>query len=412
MVELLSPAGNFISLRAVLENGANAVYFGLDNFNMRANAKNFSLNDLSEVSKIASQYSAKTYLCSNVILNEDSALKLKNSLEEIASSEIDGIILSDIGLIEDVVDNGLEAHVSVQENISNSYTLKTLKKLGAKRAILSRELSLEDIKKTVKHSPIETEVFIHGAMCMAISGRCFLSYGLYGRSANCGDCLQPCRKNWTLTFEENKQDSVVNTSEVNDESFIISKSYDDSYRTNFFSPKDMMMIEHIPELIKAGIDSFKIEGRARSPDYGAMVTNVYKQAINSYYENPSEYKVNPQWIEELKSVFNRGFDTGFYFNTPFKTSENNQSKFIKKDIGKVVNYFNKVKVAELKIWDDLAIGDEILIQGTTTGSIKHKIDSMQIDGKNVKEVKKGNNVGVAIPTKVRANDFVYKLVKR
>ena len=412
MIELLSPAGNFISLRAVLENGADAVYFGLDNFNMRANAKNFSLNDLSEVSKIASQYLAKTYLCSNVILNEDSALKLKNGLEEIASSEIDGIILSDIGLIEDVVDNGLEAHISVQENISNSYTLKTLKKLGAKRAILSRELSLEDIKKTVENSPIETEVFIHGAMCMAISGRCFLSYGLYGRSANCGDCLQPCRKNWTLTFEENEQDSVVNTSEVNDESFIISKSYDDSYRTNFFSPKDMMMIEHIPELIKAGIDSFKIGGRARSPDYGAMVTNVYRQAIDEYYTNPNNYKVNPKWIEELKSVFNRGFDTGFYFNTPFKTSENNQSKFIKKDIGKVVNYFNKVKVAELKIWDDLAIGDEILIQGTTTGSIKHKIDSMQIDGKNVKEVKKGNNVGVAIPTKVRANDFVYKLVKR
>lgn len=412
MVELLSPAGNFISLRAVLENGADATYFGLNDFNMRANAKNFSLDDLSEVSRIAKEYSAKTYLCSNIILNEDGAFKLKNQLEEIASSEIDGIILSDIGLIEDTVDNGLEAHISVQENISNSYTLKTLKKLGAKRAILSRELSIEDIKKTVKHSPIETEVFIHGAMCMAISGRCFLSYGLYGRSANCGDCLQPCRKNWTLSFEEDERDSVVNFSDVNDESFIISKAYDNSYRTNFFSPKDMMMIEYIPELINAGIDSFKIEGRARSPDYGAMVTNVYKQAINSYYENPSEYKVNPQWIEELKSVFNRGFDTGFYFNTPFKTSENNQSKFIKKDIGKVVNYFNKVKVAELKIWDDLAIGDEILIQGTTTGSIKHEIDSMQIDGKDVKRVEKGRNVGVAIPTKVRENDFVYKLVKR
>lgn len=412
MVELLSPAGNFISLRAVLENGADATYFGLDNFNMRSNAKNFSLNDLSEVSKIARQYSAKTYLCSNIILNEDGALKLKNNLEEIATSEIDGIILSDIGLIEDVVDNGLEAHISVQENISNSYTLKTLKKLGAKRAILSRELSLEDIKKTVKNSPIETEVFIHGAMCMAISGRCFLSYGLYGRSANCGDCLQPCRKNWTLSFEEDEQDSVVNFSDVQEESFIISKSYDDSYRTNFFSPKDMMMIEHIPELIKTGIDSFKIEGRARSPDYGAMVTNVYRQAIDEYYTNPNNYKVNSQWIEELKSVFNRGFDTGFYFNTPYKTSENNQSKFIKKDIGQIVNYFNKVKVAELKIWDDLAIGDEILIQGTTTGSIKHKIDSMQINGKNVKKVEKGNNVGVAIPTKVRANDFVYKLVKR
>ena len=412
MVELLSPAGNFISLRAVLENGADATYFGLNDFNMRANAKNFSLDDLSEVSRIAKEYSAKTYLCSNIILNEDGAFKLKNQLEEIASSEIDGIILSDIGLIEDTVDNGLEAHISVQENISNSYTLKTLKKLGAKRAILSRELSIEDIKKTVKHSPIETEVFIHGAMCMAISGRCFLSYGLYGRSANCGDCLQPCRKNWTLSFEEDERDSVVNFSDVNDESFIISKAYDNSYRTNFFSPKDMMMIEYIPELINAGIDSFKIEGRARSPDYGAMVTNVYRQAIDEYYTNPNNYNVNPKWIEELKSVFNRGFDTGFYFNTPFKTSENNQSKFIKKDIGQIVNYFNKVKVAELKIWDDLAIGDEILIQGTTTGSIKHEIDSMQIDGKDVKRVEKGRNVGVAIPTKVRENDFVYKLVKR
>ena len=153
--------------------------------------------------------------------------------------------------------------------------------------ILSRELSLEDIKKTVKKSPIETEVFIHGAMCMAISGRCFLSSGLYGRSANCGDCLQPCRKNWTLTFEEDNNDSVINLSEVNEESFVISKSYDGSYRTNFFSPRDMMMIEHVPELIKAGIDSFKIEGRARSPDYGAMVTNVYRQAIDKYYENPT-----------------------------------------------------------------------------------------------------------------------------
>ena len=375
MVELLSPAGNFISLRAVLENGADATYFGLDDFNMRANAKNFSLNDLSEVSKIAKEYSAKTYLCSNVVLNEDRAMELKNNLGEIAASEIDGIILSDIGLIEDVVGNGLEAHISVQENISNSFILKTLKRLGAKRAILSRELSLEDIKKTVKNSPIETEVFIHGAMCMAISGRCFLSSGLYGRSANCGDCLQPCRK------------YIMNA-------------------------KDLCMIHYIPELVKSGIYSFKIEGRARSPDYGAMVTDVYRQAIDKYYECPKEYKINPQWVEELKSVFNRGFDTGFYFNTPFETSENNQSKFIKKDIGQVVNYFNKVKVAELKIWDDLAIGDEILIQGKTTGSIKHKIDSMQINGENVENVEKGNNVGVAIPTKVREHDFVYKLVKR
>lgn len=411
MVELLAPAGNFISLRAVLENGADAVYFGLDDYNMRANAKNFSLDDLTDVSKIAKEYGAKTYLCTNIILNEKLACELDDNLEKISESEIDGLILSDIGLIENTVSHGLEAHISVQENVCNSYALKTLKKLGAKRAILSRELSLSEIAEITKKSPIETEIFIHGAICMAISGRCFLSYGLYGRSANCGDCLQPCRKNWTLTYEEG-DDNVVNFSDVEDESFIVSGSYDGSYRTNFFSPKDMCMIEYIPELMKSGVASFKIEGRARSPDYGAIVTGVYRQAIDSYCENPSKYIVRDEWMDDLKSVFNRGFDTNFYFSTPFETSEDNQSKYIKKDIGQVVNYYSKVNAAELRIWDDLKIGDMLLIQGQTTGSITHTIDSMQIDGESVSEVKKGCNVAVAIPKKVRQNDFVYKLVER
>ena len=411
MVELLAPAGNFISLRAVLKNGADAVYFGLDDYNMRANAKNFSIDDLKDVSKIAGEYGAKTYLCTNVILNEDLANELNGNLEAISSSEIDGLILSDIGLIEDTVSHGLEAHISVQENVTNSFTLKTLKKLGAKRAILSRELSLEEISEISRKSPIETEIFIHGAICMAISGRCFLSYGLYGRSANCGDCLQPCRKNWTLTYEEG-EDNVINFSDVEDERFVVTGSDDGSYRTNFFSPKDMCMIEYIPELMKSGVASFKIEGRARSPDYGAMVTGIYREAIDSYENNPLNYHVNDEWMDELTSVFNRGFDTNFYFSTPFKTSEDNQSKYIKKDIGQVVNYYNRVKAAEIRIWDDLKIGDKIIIQGQTTGSVTHTIDSMQIEGKSVENVKKGVNVAIAMPTKVRENDFVYKLVER
>lgn len=411
MVELLAPAGNFISLRAVLENGADAVYFGLDNFNMRANAKNFSLDDLSEVSQIASEYGAKTYLGTNIILNEKLASQLESNLETIVSAEIDGLILSDIGLIEPTVSHGLEAHISVQENVTNSYTLKTLKKLGAKRAILSRELSLREVTEITEKSPIETEIFIHGAICMAISGRCFLSYGLYGRSANCGDCLQPCRKNWTLTYEEG-EDNVINFSDVEDERFVITGSDDGSYRTNFFSPKDMCMIEYIPELIESGVASFKIEGRARSPDYGAMVTGIYREAIDSYQSDSLNYEVKNEWMEELTSVFNRGFDTNFYFNTPFETSEDNQSKYVKRDIGQVVNYYSRVKAAELRIWDDLKIGDKIIIQGKTTGSITHTIDSMQIEGESVSSAEKGVNVAVAIPEKVRENDFVYKLVER
>jgi len=411
MVELLAPAGNFISLRAVLENGADAVYFGLDDYNMRANAKNFSLNDLKEVSKVSKEYGAKTYLCTNIILNERLAGELEKNLQTISESEIDGLILSDIGLIEDTVLHGLEAHISVQENVTNSYTLKTLKKLGAKRAILSRELSLAEITDITQKSPIETEIFVHGAICMAISGRCFLSYGLYGRSANCGDCLQPCRKNWTLTYEEG-EDNVVNFSDVEDERFIISGSDDGSYRTNFFSPKDMCMIEYIPELMKSGVASFKIEGRARSPDYGAMVTGIYRQAMDDYLRDPLNYKVKDEWMDELTSVFNRGFDTNFYFSTPFETSQDNQSKYIKKDMGQVVNYYSKVKAAELRIWDDLKVGDKIIIQGKTTGSITHTIDSMQIEGEAVESAKKGQNVAIAIPDKVRQNDFVYKLIER
>ena len=417
MVELLAPAGNFISLASALKNGADAVYIGLEESNMRINASNFSVEDIGEASRMCRDYNAKLYVCANTIMKDRDIERLKNQLPLLKQNGADGIILSDIALIDLVLENGLEAHMSVQENTTNSYALKALEKLGVKRAILSRELSLDEIKKIVsklksERSKIETEVFIHGAMCMAISGRCFLSYGLYGRSANCGDCLQPCRKEWTLHFEESGNDHVINFAESKDESFIISQAYDNTYRTNFFSPKDMALIEHIPELIDAGIDSFKIEGRARSPDYVATAVRVYRQAIDRYERDRENYEYDPQWMEELEKVFNRGFDTGFYFDVPYETSESNQSRYVKKDIGKVVNYYNRIKVAELKIWDDLRLGDEIMIQGPTTGSITHVIDSMQIDGKAIEKAEKGSNVAIAIDEKLRESDFVYKLVPR
>ncbi len=417
MVELLAPAGNFISLASALKNGADAVYIGLKESNMRINASNFSVEDIREASRMCRDYNAKLYVCANTIMKDRDIERLEKQLPLIKQNGADGIILSDIALIDLVLENGLEAHMSVQENTTNSYALKALEKLGVKRAILSRELSLDEIKKMVSRlkadgSKIQTEVFIHGAMCMAISGRCFLSYGLYGRSANCGDCLQPCRKEWTLHFEESGNDDVINFAESKDESFIISQAYDNTYRTNFFSPKDMALIEHIPELIDAGIDSFKIEGRARSPDYVATAVRVYRQAIDRYERDRENYEYDPQWMEELEKVFNRGFDTGFYFDVPYETSESNQSRYVKKDIGKVVNYYNRIKVAELKIWDDLRLGDEIMIQGPTTGSITHVIDSMQIDGKAIEKAEKGSNVAIAIDEKLRESDFVYKLVPR
>ncbi len=414
MVELLSPGGDFTSLSAVVKNGADAVYIGLEGVNMRINASNFKMEDIKRASKICKDYGSKLYVCTNTILKDNDILRLKKQIPELAERDVDGLILSDIALIEKCIDSGIEAHISVQENITNTDTLKVLSKLGAKRAILSRELSIKEIKNIASNSPIETEVFIHGAMCMAISGRCFLSYGLYGRSANCGDCLQPCRKNWKLSFDYDKNDKVINSSDLktDEETFFISKAYDNSYRTTFFSPKDMAMIEHIPELIDTGVDAFKIEGRARSADYAATATSVYREAIDLYQKDRTQYKYNPKWMERLNEVFNRGYDTGFYFNTPYEISENNKSKYIKKDIGKVINYYNKVKVAEIKIWDNLSIGEEIMIQGPTTGSIRHTIDSMEINNEQVDFVEKGLNVGIKIPYKLRKNDFVYKLVER
>lgn len=430
MVELMSPAGNFISLRAALENGADSVYIGLADNNMRSNVSNFSLKDVEEAANIAKEYSSKLYLCTNTIMKERDMKKLEFDLELIKEYEVDALIVSDIGLVELATDIGINPHMSVQENISNVYALKTLKKLGVTRAILSRELNIWEIAEIAKNSPIETEIFIHGAMCMAVSGRCFLSYGLYGKSANCGECLQPCRKKWTITMAQEEDSDFFYEDDINS-SFILETipdpdiEFDEGYllntntnnspvvtssKTNFISPNDLAMIDYIPQLLATGVDAFKIEGRARGADYVSTTTKAYREAIDSIEEGVFLYK--DSWVENLEKVFNRGFDTGFYFHRPYELSSENQAQYTKKDIAKVVNYYSKIEVAELQIWDDLAVGDEILVQGKTTGSITQTIESMEINGEFVEFARKNQNVAIAIDDKVRPNDFVYKLIKK
>ena len=434
MVELMSPAGNFISLRAALENGADSVYIGLTDNNMRANVSNFSLEEVTEAVSIAHDYSSKLYLCTNTIMKDEDIKNLELDLEMIKEFEVDALIVSDIGLVDLACEVGINPHMSVQENVSNVQTLKTLKKLGVTRAILSRELNIWEIAEIAEHSPIETEIFIHGAMCMAVSGRCFLSYGLYGKSANCGECLQPCRKQWTLAMAQNENsdffypddegssfiletfsdgDSVGDNNKDRDNSFSGKSANDQgimAHKTSFISPNDLAMIDYIPQLLVTGVDAFKIEGRARGADYVATTTRVYRDAIDMVEQEMFTYK--DSWMEDLRKVFNRGFDTGFYFNRPYEISQENQAEYTKKDIAKVVNYYSKIKVAELQLWEDLAIGDEIMIQGKTTGSVTQIIESMEIDNEFVEFAGKNQNVAVAINEKVRANDFVYKFIKR
>lgn len=405
IVELLSPARDFASLNAAISKGADSVYLGISGYNLRAHTPQFKLEDLKSAVEISHDHGVKLYVCTNTIMKDENLESLKSIMPSVKSAGADAIIASDLGVLKIAWENDIKVHMSVQANISNLEALKLLKEWGVSRAILSRELSLDEIKKIKDKSPVEVEVFIHGAMCMAISGRCFLSSYLYRKSANCGECLQPCREDWKLVSEEEKSDFPLNSDfkkeiKLNQQEDI----------NHLLSPKDLCMIEHIPELIETGIDAFKIEGRARPADYVATVTRIYRDAIDKYENN--RFKLNPEWLPELKKVFNRGFDTGFYFKKPYKTSKKNESTHIKKDIGSVCNYYKKVSAAEIRLWENLEIGDEIIIEGKTTGSLIQKVESMQINNKTVNTALKDQNVAVLVSGKVRPNDIVYKRVLR
>lgn len=391
IVELLSPARDFASLNAAITNGADSVYLGISGYNLRAHSPQFQLEDLKSAVEITHDSGVKLYVCINNIMKDVDIYSLKRIMPKIKSAGADAIIASDLGVLNIARKNDMKAHMSVQANISNLEAIKLLNELGVSRVILSRELSLDEIKKIKDQSPLEVEVFIHGAMCMAVSGRCFLSSYLHNKSANRGECLQPCRDGWKL-FNEDKE---LEIHEYNGVSHIL-------------SPKDLCMIEHIPQLMETGIDAFKIEGRARPADYVATVTRIYREAINKYDNN--QWELNPEWLSELKKVFNRGFDTGFYFNKPNRISNYNESTHIKKDIGTVCNYYKKVSAAEIKLWDNLKVGDEIIIEGHKTGSIIQKVKSMQINNKNVNKAFKGQNIAVLVSSQVRPNDTVYKRI--
>lgn len=392
MVELLAPARDFAALSAAIKNGADSVYLGIVGCNMRANASNFTLEALKDAVRYCHEFNKKIYVCTNTIMRNKDIKYFKEILPVIHSVDADALIISDPGALKLARDQGIDIHMSIQANISNFSALNLFEELGVKRAVLSRELSLNEIKEIAENTDLEIEAFVHGAMCVAVSGRCFLSSSLYGKSANCGECLQPCRKSWKLISEDSEMFELIQNENG----------------SQILSPKDLCMIKHVPELIESGIDAFKIEGRARPADYVAAVTQVYREAIDSY--EGGNWEFNEKWIDDLKKVFNRGFDTGFYFKTPYKTSHYNEATYIKKDIGSVVNYYKNVSAAEIRLWDNLKIGDEIIIQGNETGSLIQNVKSMQIEGKNIKEAQKGQNVGLLVKNKVRPNDIVYKRI--
>ena len=317
MKELLCPAGNFEKMKAAILYGADAVYLASDSFGMRAAADNFTFDELEEAVKYAHSHGVKLYVTVNTMPRSLEYERLKKYLKRYDEIGVDALIVADLGvlqLVKEITPN-MEIHISTQASIVSSHTANAYHKLGAKRVVLARELSLDEIKEIRKNTPksLEIECFIHGSMCISYSGRCLLSNYYTGRDANRGACAQPCRWNYTnanpLSFAEEKRlDYNLNLEEYKEGSFIMSS-------------KDMCMIEHIPDLMESGIDSFKIEGRMKSAYYTAICANTYKIAMNEYLKNPQEYRYNPLWLRELESVSHREYATGFYYDNPMSNPQ-------------------------------------------------------------------------------------------
>ena len=305
--ELLSPAGNFEKMKAAILYGADAVYLAGQIFGMRAAADNFTMEELALAVDYAHERGVKVYLTVNTMPREDEYPKLCEYLTKLSDIPVDALIIADIGVLtlaKQLLPN-TELHISTQANSVSSAAVRAWAALGAKRVVLSRELTLSEIKEIRRNIPseIEIECFIHGSMCISYSGRCLLSNHIVGRDANMGACAQPCRWNYTIRGyeieEEKRPDCKMPIEEVNGETFIMAS-------------RDTCTIEHIPELIEAGINSFKIEGRMKSAYYTAVVTNTYRMAIDSYFSG-DYYEYNPLWYRELESVSHRDYHTGYYF---------------------------------------------------------------------------------------------------
>lgn len=400
--ELLSGVGNFSCAIAAIKNGADAVYFGIKEYNMRDLGTNFKESEMPKLMNYLHQNNAKGYLALNTIVFDKELKRVNKILDTAKKSNVDAVILSDLGVLALAKKHNLNCFLSTQASVSNYLAVKEFAKLGVKRIILARELDLNQIKKITRFAHkigVEIEVFVHGAMCIAVSGRCFLSHEIFGKSANRGKCLQPCRRAFFLdgsapNFE--KKELYLEGGTI-------------------LSPKDLKTISFLDKIIASGVDSLKIEGRTKPADYVAITTKCYREAIDSVKNKTFSKSKIDYWNAELEKVYNRGFSDGFFFSTPNgKDLASGQGSFQKQkriQIGFVVNYYPKVGVAEIKVIDNIKLNDELIFEGKTT-FLKQRLDSMESHHKKINFAKKGDLIGVKVNERVRINDLVFKLVER
>lgn len=409
-IEIMSPVGSYESLMAAIQAGAGSVYFGAGNLNMRSKSSyNFTLDDLQNIVDICKDNNVKSYLAVNTVIYDNELDEVNKVLNIAKEKNVSAIIASDIAVINKAYELGHDVHISTQLNVSNVESLKFFSKF-ANVVVLSRELNLEQVShisaqikeqniKGPNGQHVELEMFVHGALCMAVSGKCYLSLHENNHSANRGACLQTCRKAYTVTEKQSGNQLEV----------------DNEY---IMSPKDLMTIHFLNKILDAGVTVLKIEGRGRSPEYVKNVTQCYKEAVDAYFSNDYTEEKIAGWKDRLATVFNRGFWDGYYLGRKLgEWSHRYGSQATKRKIyiAKATNYFKNRKVAEFKLQSqELKTGDEILIIGPTTGVVESIVEEIRVDRGNEtimsNNAQKGEIFSIKTPEPIRRGDKLYKRV--
>ena len=402
-LEIMAPAGNFECLHAAIQGGANSVYFGVGQLNMRSHsANNFTPQDLAEVCRICREAGVKSYLTLNIVLYQEDLDPMRQTLDAAKAAGIDAIIASDMAAIEYCRQIGLEVHISTQLNVSNVLALKFYAQF-ADVIVLARELNLNQVKdicQTIEKENItgpsgnlvRVEMFAHGALCMAVSGKCYLSLHAYGASANRGSCFQVCRRGYEVTDLETGNQLNV----------------DNKY---IMSPKDLCTIEFMDKIIDAGVKVFKIEGRARSAEYVKRTASCYRRAADAVCDGTYTPELAASLKEELSEVFNRGFWDGYYQGAYLgQWSDVYGSQATRKKVycGKVTNWFDRIGVAEISVESvPLKVGDQVMVIGSTTGVVEFTVDDMRVNLEPTQTAEKGVRCSLAAPSRLRRGDKLY-----